>query len=276
MINVVDRGPEQAAETLKAVHSQVPSDFDEADDVLVFASQDSYSLARQLVPNLSRWGMREAKLMPYRRSRAKDVSIGKTVHIDDNVTPILDSLVQMSSMADQRMSEQSPTVLISLACSNDSQAIPTAGIRSLFEQLVVAEDHSVDILLLRKVFRLTSLSDWHDLQVIGLTISNDLVREWVRILDSTFLEYSDRKVFNMIEPRPAILEANKQMSEAVLIRKIRSGYLCTFDAYSEAKIANCDASKVAIKINCVRMRGKNRIDPCSAEVTARLIQKIGR
>ena len=246
--------------------TSITPNLDLADDVFIFSHQESYTLAGELIPklsNLSRTGV--TQLMTYNRSRAKDTSIDK-IRVDDDVTPILDSLMQLSSMSDQLRADYGPTVLVSLAWSNDSQAVPTGRIRSLYESLAVEGDRSAEIMLLRKVFRLTSLSDWHDLQVIGLTISNAHVRRWIQILDETFVEYSDRKVFNMIEPRPAILEANKQMSKLVHIRRIRKRSLCAYNAQAitVAMASKCNDSRVSVKVNCVRMKKRDRVDPCSA------------
>ena len=275
VLNVVSIHSQHAVATLQAMLTSITPNLDLADDVFIFSHQESYTLAGELIPklsNLSRTGV--TQLMTYNRSRAKDTSIDK-IRVDDDVTPILDSLMQLSSMSDQLRADYGPTVLVSLAWSNDSQAVPTGRIRSLYESLAVEGDRSAEIMLLRKVFRLTSLSDWHDLQVIGLTISNAHVRRWIQILDETFVEYSDRKVFNMIEPRPAILEANKQMSKLVHIKRMRSGYICAYNtnAVSATITSNCNTSKASIKINCVRRRQRDRVDPCSAVDNPRLWMK---
>lgn len=85
----------------------------------------------------------------------------------------------------------------------------------------IEDKNLFDILLLGKNKRLTSVSDWHDLQLMAFRITNknyNLLKSWFRVLRTEFDLYGRRDGFNMIEPRPALIEANIQHEEPLDIR----------------------------------------------------------
>lgn len=226
------------------------------DDLYLFASEEGLTLARKRASILldSKRSI-PFKVISFKCRRAMDTSIDKELQVIDNVSPILESLLHISSVGNYH----SPTLLISLASSKDSQLTSIAGLEELFNSFTPPKGQSPDILLLGKVFRLTSLSDWHDLQVVGLRISNEGVRQWVQILNDTFSEYSNRRYFGMIEPRPAILEANKQLRNLLRVHKVRSRYVC---AYGVEDTYSCEYSVAAVKIKCSAIHEGLDRTPC--------------
>ena len=66
-----------------------------------------------------------------------------------------------------------------------------------------------DVLLLDKTRKLNSLSDWHDLRVLGLSLAdNSKAILWFQSFRDVYLHHADREAFNLLYPRPALLEAS--------------------------------------------------------------------
>ena len=73
------------------------------------------------------------------------------------------------------------------------------------------------ILLFAKTRELSSVSDWHDLQILALRVNNlsNVIPSWVKTLSKTFYEHANRSAYTMLEPRPSILEANVKVFSSV-------------------------------------------------------------
>ena len=78
-----------------------------------------------------------------------------------------------------------------------------------------------NILLFGKNKRLTSVSDWHDLQLIAFHITPSTIKHihsWINVLYKTYNEYANRQAYNMLEPRPAMIESNLQHKNILNIK----------------------------------------------------------
>ena len=79
-----------------------------------------------------------------------------------------------------------------------------------------------NIILYGKNRKFGVVSDWHDLQCVAFRFATSSEYEsilgWVRVLKATYEEYADRAEFNMLEPRPAIIEANIQYKHQLIIK----------------------------------------------------------
>jgi hypothetical protein len=78
-----------------------------------------------------------------------------------------------------------------------------------------------DLLLLGKNKGFTAVSDWHDLQVMAFKVNPQSLpglQKWVRIFHEEYMYYADRGAYNMVEPRPAVVEACIQTRGDVRVR----------------------------------------------------------
>ena len=84
-----------------------------------------------------------------------------------------------------------------------------------------SHSHLFNILLFGKNKRLTSVSDWHDLQLIAFHITPSTIKHihsWINVLYKTYNEYANRQAYNMLEPRPAMIESNLQHKNILNIK----------------------------------------------------------
>ena len=101
-------------------------------------------------------------------------------------------------------SSPSENRLISIAFYYDWSSIvkPLASFQHIFT-------FTDDVLLLDKTRKLSSLSDWHDLRVLGLSLAdNSKAILWFQSFRDVYLHHADREAFNLLYPRPALLEAS--------------------------------------------------------------------
>lgn len=87
------------------------------------------------------------------------------------------------------------------------------------------------VLLLGKTKRLNSVSDWHDVMVIGLSVLSNhhfaMINRWLETLKTVYFNYSsNRTAFNLLDPRPALLEANFQYRNDIRLRYFHHGEIC--------------------------------------------------
>jgi len=147
----------------------------------------------------------------YSSKPLQDRGIGRKTKTVEHVTSVLEALGATFLSTDES--------LICLTFSGRSRPMPTSRFRDFFN-LIGASTEKYQIMLLEKTARITSISDWHDLQVIGFAPSHQAVNGWLEVVTETFMKHADREAFTMLEPRPAILEAN------LLYRnKLRIGFL---------------------------------------------------
>ena len=70
--------------------------------------------------------------------------------------------------------------------------------------------NSADVLLLAKTYKLTTVSDWHDLRILGLSSLSKQNKsyQWFQTFKQVYLHHADRDAFTLLPPRFALLEAN--------------------------------------------------------------------
>jgi len=145
----------------------------------------------------------------------RDRGIGRPIKITEQVTPIIESLLEAS---------KSSSDILSLSFTNRSIPFPTN--RLGLKYVAFMETFSVKVLLLKKNKRLSSVSDWHDLQILALSASDPTVLQWLETLNKTYYAHANRPAYTMLEPRPAILEANFQFRDRLNIDYFPDNKVC--------------------------------------------------
>jgi hypothetical protein len=103
--------------------------------------------------------------------------------------------------------------LVVLSIDLNSEIRPTKKFQNIFDQL-----DSSNLFLLEKTRRLTSPSNWHDISIMALVISNKDIKKWFNQFVSVYLRHAkdkcydklctgDREAFTLLDPRPALLES---------------------------------------------------------------------
>ena len=95
--------------------------------------------------------------------------------------------------------------LVSISSTAKSLAVPMPNFFDLFG--AVQPPYPYKVALPAKSGRFTTASDWHDLQVLALRLDYDGMK-WVGTMREVLHNYARRRAFRMLEPRPAIMEAN--------------------------------------------------------------------
>ena len=163
--------------------------------------------------------------------KSKDQSIDKKVLLIDHSSAILDSLQCLSNFAAEKneLIDNDTVRVVSISFSSAVSITLTDRFKDIFYLFDNKDKTSANhVLLLAKTQRLTSISDWYDLQIIGLVISSYAARQWLKLVKNIYKEYSSisRQYFSMIEPRPAILEAAAQLGEHLNIQYLRQRNIC--------------------------------------------------
>ena len=87
--------------------------------------------------------------------------------------------------------------------SSTTNIIPTKLFSNLFNE-------KSQITLMGKTKRFTTVSDWHDLMILAMNI-NKYTLNWLKTVIDTFYHHAaNREAFTLLDPRPAIWEANIQ------------------------------------------------------------------
>lgn len=162
------------------------------------------------------------KVLSYQSSsRLIDQSIGKVYRIKEKVSYIIESWRYI-------IKHFSNCRVISLSFQKSSIPVAT---NSFFKLLEIFTSNQYDIMMLGKVKKLTSPSDWHDLGIFAFDTSSKPFRNWFETFESIYLTHADRKFFTLLEPRPALLESLIQVN-------LRIGYfdkalVCSWKVNSE-------------------------------------------
>lgn len=98
--------------------------------------------------------------------------------------------------------------LLSLAFRTGFKFLPTATFMSIF--VLHAPSHSIS--LLSKTKSLTSVSDWRDLAIVAMNVSNDASSMWLSVFSETFHHHANRESFTVLEPRVAMMEATLRLA----------------------------------------------------------------
>jgi len=200
------------------------------DDIRLFVSQKVFEHASSQVQVLAKEKYKAELLSA---SPLADLTRGRKTKVVEKVTAILEAL--QKTVRDVSSSASSAQVL-SLSFRNGTKLVPTKLFPKAFErffsssynsngngnnntssssaqELINAADALLvndRIILMGKNKRLTSVSDWHDLLAIGFSAPSTKVQQWLDVFTATYMNYANRKAFTLLDPRPAMLEANLQ------------------------------------------------------------------
>lgn len=146
-----------------------------------------------------------------------DVSIGKKVKTEERVSYVLDGL-------NSTMSSPGWGTILSLAFRKGSTPHPLPSFANFFN--IKAKGEAADIVLLGKTRRLTSVSDWHDLQVLVVR-NKESTRKWLSTFQEQYLHHAQgRAAFALLEPRPALLESLVRLRATLSPTFFSKGQIC--------------------------------------------------
>lgn len=159
----------------------------------------------------------------------------------ESIQSVIESISStISSTSSTLSSIMEYTKLISLCITSSIIIMPSSNFMNIFKKL---ESNKSKVLLLHKTQRLTSVSDWSDLFIFGLSffpqssdkkphgssISSSV--KWFETFQRIYTLYStDRDGLSMKDPRPALLETNFQFQKNPLleISYFARGEICVY------------------------------------------------
>lgn len=157
-----------------------------------------------------------------------------------------------SAALDESTDTSKVTKIISLSISSSTVISPSFQFINVFNKF---ETNQPCLLLLHKNRRLTSISSWFDFLIFGvsfshfssdiswqtnnihiirnITSSSNIIQDWIKKFLNIYAEYStNRNEFNLIDPRPALLETNFQFQNKLKIKFFSPGEICAYDSFS--------------------------------------------
>lgn len=120
------------------------------------------------------------------------------------------------------------------------------------------KEESFDLLLLSKTKGFTSVSDWHDLQIMAFKMNRRSLsglQRWLSVFHSTYMDYADRAAYNMLEPRPALVEATVQCKRTIRIRYWTKSMVVPVTALTPNKIATTNTAMLRLVCNTAAATG---------------------
>jgi hypothetical protein len=193
----------------------------------------------------------------YKTVPLNHTNIGNKNIPPERVTALLEALEQTVDEAGKINGE---TNVVSIAIGEGIIDVTGHSIMNIFNRLWspnenIKDDGVVeakDILLLEKTSQMTSVSDWHDFMVFGMKASKPIVKSWLSTFRDVFYYYADRPAFQLMDPRPALLEASTRLRTDLKI-----GYLTYHDICVPTEThqhhhdkSNSCASSAALTIQC--------------------------
>jgi hypothetical protein len=118
--------------------------------------------------------------------------------------------------------------LLSLAFSATSYPLYSNRFSDIFN-FVSGHKNGKQVGLLGKTKELTSLSDWHDIMVLLLSLDQPVLSEVTAWLDSflgIYKRHAMRQLFSVFEPRPALLESNLRHQHSISVGHFPPSALC--------------------------------------------------
>jgi hypothetical protein len=126
-----------------------------------------------------------------------------------------------------------------LSFSSDSYPLGTPHIPLLFDFMKRRSVKS-DLILLGKCCSMSTISDWHDLMVMAFTVHTKTPQNshtlgpfstWLKTFRDAFHSHANmhRQAFNLLDPRPALLEATLQtgLSDTLNVTYFSTGMIST-------------------------------------------------
>lgn len=135
----------------------------------------------------------------------RDLRIAKVIKQIDCVSQILYSWKYILDL--KEVTPGQDNMVLSLAFKTGSIPVVTSLFKHMLEMFAL--NGEVDLFLLGKNKKLTSLSDWHDLSLVAFRRTSKELQLWMKTFNEVYRYYStNRKAFNSIDPRFAIMESN--------------------------------------------------------------------
>lgn len=141
----------------------------------------------------------------YKSVPLPNLNIGRPRPAEEKVSSILESIMSTFQINSSR--------IVSISFSKNSKAVPTPLFPSIFNMLSAphsqperSTNKTFDVVVLDKTKRLTSMSDWHDLLIIGLSSSMS-TSSFLQSFQQVYFDHANRSAFTLLDPRPALLEA---------------------------------------------------------------------
>jgi len=109
-----------------------------------------------------------------------------------------------------------------------------------------------DILLLGKNKGFTSVSDWHDLQTIVFKVNKQSLsglRQWLEVFGEAYRDYAHRAAYNMLEPRPALVEASLQTRTSLRVRYWSEQQIVAVKTLTSTTVAESDGAMLRLVCN---------------------------
>lgn len=153
---------------------------------------------------------------PNEEANIEDLSIGRHHKLHEHVTDIIFSWDQVAN-----------TSSICLSISFASSSIPVA--TSAFLKIFSSNLKVHDVVLLGKTKKLTSVSDWHDISIAAFNTQSKGFQQWYASFKQIYYHHAsdNRKSYSLLDPRPALLEANARHSSKVNIGYFKSYEVCS-------------------------------------------------
>lgn len=205
-------------------------------DIHIFSHKDVFDKSS------SREQLKNHKVTFYTRTPLKNRNIGWSNPPDEQVSNIFESFEFVLSNVEERK------VLI-LSFHKSTRSAPTTAFPSFFNRLRGGSDESPqqhDILLPSKTRKLTSVSDWHDLMVVGIAGSSS-AKSWIKSFQEVYMRFADRNAFTLLDPRPAMLESSLRHRNDVSIGYLSQSDVCAMPVGAKHR---CGPPEPYLKVIC--------------------------
>ena len=193
----------------------------------------------------------------YKSVPLPDRSRSRRVKQVEYVSNILEALTLVSTM----LSATSPrSKLLSLVFKGQTLKMkPSFGFGALLETTL----SEFDVALLPKNRGLTSVSDYHDVLVLGLQLTSATLA-WLETFSHVYRHHANRQAFSVLEPRPALLEASVRHRSSIKlgffspeeIVRLAEGGVEEGRFGGNSGSSNSSAAAAAIQVTCREAHGE--------------------
>ena len=160
----------------------------------------------------------------YKSQPLPNFQIGRPDPPQEMVSYILESLIGVKNHTFSSSSNEGDHYLLSISFQKSSVPKSTKNFFTVFDEMRLKGN---DILLLDKTKRFNSVSDWHDLIVVGMVISKKGVQSWLQTVYNVFMNHgANREAYTLLDPRPALLEATLRHRKDVKIKYLTHEEIC--------------------------------------------------
>ena len=157
--------------------------------------------------------------------------------LPEHVSEILFSLATVEQ--EFRTNTDNPPVALSLSFSSLSFPVfdNIINFQKIFQKVSRVSFHGKKVLLLEKNNHLTSPSDWHDLQVVVMTLASRHSQKWLAMVQKVFSHHANRSAFTLREPRAAIMESIHTVVNRHHVGFLDTADVCLLPGQEDEKVA---------------------------------------